>query len=599
MATDESPSRYILGVNAGFHDASAALLRDGALVAMAEQERLSRRKHAFFEPPVEAIADCLARGGIGLGEVTEIAVGWDMPAMTEAEGAGPFEEEEFAAWMLGGLDPGGASRPPLRFVDHHLAHAASAFHTSGFEEAAVLVVDGRGESVATTLAVAGPAGIEVLDSWGVNESLGFLYAMAAEWAGMRMRDAGKLMGLAAYGRPGQPVPLAGTPRGYEVECAPPATGPGSEQFRLLRKRLREGFASRNYPFGPGDPRETMAHADFAASIQRALEESLLGLARRARRESGQARLVLAGGVALNCTANGALLRSGLFEEIWVPPFPHDAGVSLGAALATDRAAPGRPAATPERLAHALWGAGGDEADAETLELLAGCELSRHGDDQLAELVARRLAEGKLVGWCQGRAEVGQRALGARSVLCDPRRREALVRTNLVKGRETWRPLAPAVLAERAGELFDGALPAAAAFMLAALPVREQAQAALPAAVHVDGSARPQAVGPEPSRYRATIEAFGERTGVPALINTSFNLAGEPIVSSARDAARTFAHSGLDMLVLGDLVAEKPAAKADGAQRTAEARGAEPRDPEMRFAPPWARSRARHRQRDRA
>lgn len=546
---------WVLGVNTGPHDGSAALVRDGELVAMVEQERLSRSRHAVRESPREAIAACLAHAGIGLDAVAEIAVGWDVPALVEAEGGEALDERELLEWLVGDLAASGPA-PPLRYVDHHLAHAASGFYTSGMREAAILTLDGRGETIATSLAVGGPGGIETVRTWGSHLSLGHLYGCAAEWAGLGYWGTGKLMGLAAYGRRGQPVPLRAERGGYAIDGAPPADSASASHLGGLRAALRERFERHNYPYGPGNMAEPMAHADFAASIQGALEDVLFELAALARAESGHSGLVLAGGVALNCTANGALIRSGMFDEVWIPPFPYDAGVSLGAALVADRARRG-PTAVPARLAHAFWAPSTTPPDAGLLEGLDGCEVDRHRDDQLADVVARHLAAGRLVGWWQGRAEVGQRALGARSILCDPRRRDALVRANLVKGREAWRPLAPAVLATRAGELFDDPLPAAADFMLAACPVSERARRRLPAAVHVDGSARPQAVRPEQARYHGAISAFHERTGVPALINTSFNLAGEPIVHSAEDAVRTFLASDLDVLVVGDLVAVKP------------------------------------------
>jgi carbamoyltransferase len=566
--------RYVLGVNTGPHDASAALLRDGELVAMVEQERLSRNRHAFGESPRDAIAACLAEADIGLEAVAELAVGWDVPMLVEIEG-GSFDERRFAQWLVG---TDARRAPPLRYVGHHLAHAASGFYTSGLSEAAILVIDGRGEAVATTLAVGGPAGIEIIRTWGTDQSIGHLYGWASEWAGLTMWGTGKLMGLASYGRAGQPVPLAPSNDGYAIADAPPPGGSHPHHFVQLRSRLRNGFRRHNFPYCEGDLLEPMAHADFAASVQQALEEVILSLATLARRETGYSALVLGGGVALNCTANGRLIRSGTFDEVWIPPFPHDAGVSLGAALVADRALSGSRAVA-RRLPHARWGPATAAVDDALLARLARCEVVRLGDSQLAEAVAQHLEEGRLVGWWQGRAEVGQRALGARSILCDPRRRDALVRTNLVKGREIWRPLAPAVLADRAGELFASPLPAAADFMLAALPVREEARARLPAAVHVDGSARPQAVEPTQSRYRAVIEAFCERTGVPAVVNTSFNLAGEPMVLSASDAVGTFLRSELDVLVLDDLVALRPASP-----RATDARVPRVTPPKLSFIP---------------
>jgi len=547
--------RYVLGVNPGPHDSSAALLRDGELVAMVEQERLSRRRHAFGEGPRDAITACLAHEGIDIGVVDEIAVGWDKPTLHKLEGADSLSEPAFMKELLGVDAPAAAELPRLRFVEHHVAHAASAFYTSGLKEAAILVADGRGESIATTIASGGPGGIEVLRTWGVNQSLGHLYGTAAAWAGLTVWGAGKLMGLAAYGRPRQPVPLAVSDRDYAIVGAPSKDGERpSRLLGSLGASLVDCFEEHNYPFRPGTPADVMAHADFAASIQAGLEEAVLGLARMARRETDHRQLVLGGGIALNCAANGTLIRSGSFDEVWIPPFPNDAGVSLGAALVANHAA--NPATTPPRLPHALWAPETGEPDDDALAQLSDCEVSRYDDAGLAEAVARHLHEGRLVGWWQGRAEVGHRALGARSILCDPRSRGGLVRTNAAKGREGWRPLAPAVLAEHADALFEGSLPVAADFMLAAWPVRDGARALIPAAVHVDGSTRPQIVRPTQSRFHATIRAFHERTGVPAVINTSFNLAGEPIVLSAADAVRAFLNSDLDVLALGDMIARK-------------------------------------------
>jgi len=394
-----------------------------------------------------------------------------------------------------------------------------------------------------------------------------------------MWGTGKLMGLAAYGNACQPIPLKAVADGYLITDAPPAKSSVPHHFVQLRSRLRNRFRTKNYPFGPGQPSDVMAYADFAASIQGGLESVLLALATLARRETGQDTLVLAGGVALNCTANGSLIRSHIFDDVWIPPFPHDAGVSLGAAFIAHLAANhSRP--TLSRLRHAFWAPAIEISDREASEQLAGYETSRYNDAKLHEIVAQHLEEGRVVGWWQGRGEVGQRALGARSILCDPRKREMLVRANLVKGREVWRPLAPAVLAEHTHRLFDAPLTAASDFMLAAWPVREAAWSLIPAAVHVDGSARPQVVCQDQSRYHGVINAFYDRTGVPAVINTSFNLAGEPIVLSACDAISTFLRSDLDVLVVGDLIAVKPLSK------TRDAGGAKQRLESLKFTP-WS------------
>jgi carbamoyltransferase len=541
---------YVLGVNTGPHDGSAALLRDGQLVAMVEQERLSRNRYARGESPREAIDACLAHAKIKLADVARIAVGWDVPRLCEVEGVA-YDENAFRRWMTGESH----LSVPIQFVGHHLAHAASAFYTSGWPRAAIIVVDGRGEDVATTLAEGGPSGIEVIRTWGIEASLGHTYGWAADWVGLTHWGAGKLMGLAAYGRPGRRAPLRATADGYVVDI-PMAEVPDRQQFMVSRSRLRQHFRQVHYPFSPAVEGDVFAYADFAASIQRGLEESMLSLVRLARAETGLDRLVMAGGVALNCTANGKIHRSGMFDGVWVPPVPHDAGVSLGAALFADRAMRAGQG-PPPRLPHAFWGPESPDPDRDLLNRFGTCRIDRYNDEELPGVVAQELADGMIVAWWQGRAEVGQRALGARSILCDPRDRRAIARLNELKGREPWRPAAPALPAEAFGRFFDEPPGPLADFMLGAWPVRSTARGQIPAAVHADGSARPQVVHPDQSAFYALLREFGERTGVPVVVNTSFNIAGEPIVLDRADALDTFLRSDLDVLVLDDLVIRRP------------------------------------------
>ncbi|WP_431727368.1 carbamoyltransferase family protein [Verrucosispora sp. TAA-831] len=541
------------------------LLRDGELIAMVEQERLSRKRYARGESPSEAVAACLRHGGIGLGDVHTIAVGWNVPRLCEVEGV-RYDRTEFLRWMLGPLWDS-RTTVDLRFVEHHVAHAASAFYTSGLRHAAILIADGRGETVSTSLAVGGPSGIEVIKTWGIEASLGHLYGWVADWVGLSHWGAGKLMGLAAYGRPDQSVPLVATPDGYLVRGSPPPDAPARQQFMLSRSRTRAWLRTATPPFSAGSGDDVMAYADVAASMQQALEETILSLARLAGRLTGADRLVMAGGVALNCAANGRLHRAGLFDEVWVPPFPHDAGVSLGAALLAEREIAG-VAPPPSRLAHPFWAPTPPGLDKPPLRRLSGFEVKQLDDASVPDVVARHLTDGLVVGWWQGRAEVGQRALGARSILCDPRRWQALSHVNRLKGREQWRPLAPALPASEFGRFFDGEPSALADFMLAAWPVRAGSRAHIPAAVHVDGSARPQLVHSRHDRFYRLLRAFGERTGVPVLVNTSFNVAGEPIVLTADDAVDTLLRSDLDALVLGDLLIRRPTARPLSRARTA-------------------------------
>lgn len=554
---------FILGVNTGPHDGSAALLHDGHLVVMVEQERLSRRKHAWGEPPTQAIRACLDAAGISLDDVTEVAVGWDVPRLCAVEGTS-YDADRYRRWLFPLDEIQSPAALPLRFVPHHVAHAAAALWTSGTDQAAILVMDGRGETQSTSIAAGTSSEITILREWDTFHSLGHFYSFASEWAGLSVLNVGKLMGLASYGRPGQPVPLIRTAEGYELADAKEPDDGVPSHYLQLRSHLRQFFCAKNYPYSEGVPAEQMAHADFAASIQQALEDVVLHLARIARKLTGSPNLVLAGGVGLNCTMNGLLLRSGIFSDVYVPPVPHDAGVSLGAALAAYRqrgdAARTGASMPNSRLEHALWGPEPGANEVASALRDAGLHGVRLTVDHMVSRVADHLADGHLVGWWQGRSEVGQRALGARSILCDPRARRHLVRLNTLKGRETWRPLAPSVLEDAVPQIFGQRLPSAANFMLCAWPVLPKARRLIPAAVHVDGSARPQVVSKETNpRFWAVIDAFRQRTGVPAVINTSFNLAGEPNVFSARDAIATFQRGGLDVLAIGDYLVENPAA----------------------------------------
>jgi carbamoyltransferase len=541
----------ILGVNTGPHDGSAALLQDGVLLVMIEEERLSRHKRAVGESPARAALACLDAVGAKLDDVDEVAVGWNVPLLAQ-RGERQFNVKRFRQWLFPeDLFPG-AEIPPFRFVPHHIAHAASAFWTSGAEDAAIIVMDGMGEAEATTIAVGASSEIKLLSQWDTLRSLGFFYEYAAEWAGLSSWEPGKLMGLAAYGQPDQPPPIVCTTEGYDVANRPGMPGPDQSNYSYLRSILCESFNLHNYPYGPGTRNEPMAHAHFAASIQRTLETVVMKLVEIARESTQAEQLVLAGGVALNCTMNGLISRSSGFSDVYIPPVPHDAGVSLGAALVAFQ---DRGISVPTlRLKHAFWGP--EQPRSEVTSALrdaglTGIRLSRH---EMAARVAEELVAGRMVGWWQGRSEVGQRALGARSILCDPRTRRNLAHLNMLKGREVWRPLAPSVLDDSVRRVFGRELPSSADFMLSAWPVTAEAQRLIPAAVHVDGSARPQVVRKETTpRFWEVIDAFRQSTGVPAVINTSFNLAGEPNVQTAADAISTFIRGGLDVLAIDDIL----------------------------------------------
>ncbi|GLK99179.1 carbamoyltransferase family protein [Dactylosporangium matsuzakiense] len=549
----------ILGLNFGFHDPSAALVSDGSLLALVEQERLSRRKRAPHELPLDAVTACLDAAGVRPADVDAIAWGWDVERFDP-----PLPPESFRD-VRNALPPQFARPlPPVTRVAHHVSHAASAFWSSGFESAAFLIADGQGEREATSLGLADESGVKILASYPVNASLGHFYRAAAQFAGLERdgsRGEGKLMGLAAYGRPGEPMPLV-TAEGELALASDVRVRHTADTRTEMRDALRRWWTGHAFPFVAGNTDEQMSYVHFAASAQAVLEDALINLARQAQRLTGASRLVVAGGVAQNCSANAAIVAAGDFDEYYFLPVPHDAGVSLGAALHVAHAESlrDRSGFRPARMEHAYWGPAAGTTQIDDALSGTGLRVEPLPDEELSARTARAIADGLAVCWFTGRAEIGARALGARSMLADPRKRETVLRINRLKGREVWRPLAPSVLAERFDEFFEAGL--ASPFMNVRAMVRSEVRHRIPAVVHIDGSARPQAVSAEHSpRYWALIKAFEDLTGVPLVLNTSFNLAGEPIVNSPADAVRTFVNGGLDVLVLENRFVTRPDPKA--------------------------------------
>jgi predicted NodU family carbamoyl transferase len=544
-------SGVILGINSGIHkhDGAAALLRDGQLVAMAEEERFTRDKHAFGRPAISAIRACLEAGKLDLGAVDAIAIGWDEALYARTLGLA-FDELEFLTRLFPDASASQLRRLDVRYIPHHVAHAASTHWASGFEDSAILVIDGRGEQSSTTLARGEASAIHILSQSDLRHSLGNYYAVSSEWSGLSYWGAGKFMGLAAYGQPVQPIPLRTTADGYVFEGIKPPHYHARRQYYYQQVvALYRSYETHNFPFTRGDGREPLAYANFAASVQRSLEEIVLHLAAILKRETGARYLTLAGGVALNCTMNRRLAQSGLFDAVFVPPATHDAGAALGAALYRWRTeCPGGAAFTME---HACWGAHFSDSEIRSALDAAGLPYSALDDGELLDRVADRLARHEIVAWFSGRAEVGPRALGARSLLGHPGRRANLLRINQIKQRELWRPLAPSVQVEHAERFFE---PVAAnlEFMTVATQVRDSERRLVPAVVHVDGSTRPHVVRNAANpRYHALLGKFAERSGLPILINTSFNVKGEPIAYSPADAIRAFVASpDIDALAIG-------------------------------------------------
>ncbi|MEU3312265.1 carbamoyltransferase C-terminal domain-containing protein [Streptomyces sp. NPDC006662] len=533
----------VLGINALFHDPAAALLIDGRTVAAAEEERFSRRKHgkrpvpfSAWELPVEAARWCLSKAGLRPQDLDAVAYSYEPGLALPAEEMGlddPWDHLRqtyarqapgFLATALPGLDPA-----RVRFVPHHMAHAASAaFAADGAENSSALVLDGRGERASHLAARRRGAVLEPLFAQDLPHSLGLVYEeLTAHLGFLRSSDEFKVMALASHGTPRMLADL-------RRHVFP--TGDGG--FRAT------GVPWSDYcpPRAPDEP-WTQAHADTAASAQAVLEETLLDLARWLHGRTGDQVLTLAGGVALNCVANARLSREGPFSRVWVQPAAGDAGTALGSALLV-AAAEGDAVAPMEGA-----DLGREWSDAELAGWLKSAAVPFDRPADIADTVAEALADNAVVAWFQGRSEYGPRALGHRSLLAHPGHAGNLERLNDVKGREQFRPVAPMVLAERAAEIFDGPLPSP--YMLFVHDVRPGWAERIPAVVHVDGTARIQTVDEarEPLVARM-LRSFEQRTGLPVVVNTSLNTAGRPMVDDPRDALECFGSTPVDLLAIG-------------------------------------------------
>ena len=443
---------------------------------IAEEERFTRHKHAPWEPPVNAVKYCLEEAGIDPGDLAAVAVGTDVDrymAWAKLDATSQLRIDAVDRLFPPSLFANTASLPAFTVVDHHRSHAASAFYASGFDDAAFLVLDNRGEDVSATLGHGGARGLAILDQFSPFHSLGLFYQTAASFTGLggvsRDRDgrmtaitdaSGKFMGLASYGSPNQPLPLQlvdGRPE--FVGLALPTDVTPDERRLALGRAMFAYFEEHCFPYEAGLLDEPLTYADFAASVQKRIEEIILAFCSRLRRQTGSRNLVLAGGVALNCTANGVIAESGLFENLYVQPMAGDSGTALGAAYVIACAlTPGRRDVAPMR--HAYWGPAADDAEIVAALSAAGLPAEPLPRQHLVARTAAILADHAIVGWFQGRAEVGPRALGARSLLASPCKRSATARLNLIKGREMWRPVAPSVPAEDFDRLLQGEPPVA-------------------------------------------------------------------------------------------------------------------------------------------
>ena len=601
----------VLGISAFYHDSAAALIEDGRIVAAVQEERFTRRKHdASF--PENAIRYCLETAGIGLAGVDHIAF-YDKPFLKFErllETYIAFAPRGFRSFRMAipiwlkeklfqkdllykqfkAFDPAIDWRSRLLFAEHHQSHAASAFFPSPFEEAVVLTMDGVGEWTTTSAAIGRGNSLEIARELHFPHSLGLLYSAFTYYTGFKVNSGEyKVMGLAPYGEPtfadlilDKLVDLKddGTFR-LDLDYFDYCTG-----LTMTNERFADLFGA---PARRDDELLTQRHMDLAASIQAVTEEIVLRLTRALARETGMRNLCLAGGVALNCVANGKVLRDGAFDNVWVQPAAGDAGGALGAALAAWHTHLGQSrsvGANGDAMAGSYLGPDYEQAEIEARLTGAGARYSVVDDDALIDTVAQALAGEQAVGWMQGRMEFGPRALGNRSILGDPRSPSIQKTLNLkVKYRESFRPFAPSVLRDDVADWFE--IDADSPYMLMVAGVRadrrramtadEQAlfgidklnvpRSDIPAVTHVDYSARIQTVHRDTNpRYHALITRFKALTGCPVLVNTSFNVRGEPIVNTPEDAFRCFMGSDLDLLAVGNCILHKseqdPALKLD-------------------------------------
>jgi carbamoyltransferase len=592
---------YTLGINAAFHDPAACLVKDGRVVAAAEEERFTHIKHGkrpvpftAYELPFHAIEFCLRAADIRLVDVDHVAYSYDPFILLGSQGTDatialplepsahdapkPFDspwEPLFLSYIvnaprqLAGGAPhhlqkrfrGAHHDGPYRwhFVSHHLAHAASAFHASPFQDAAVLTLDGRGERATTTYNVGHGARLDRLGEVLMPHSLGILYEQVTTYLGfLHSSDEYKVMALASYGKPRYADQFRDIVR-------PTADG----HYVVHPPRLAERFGPPRERGGPFEQR----HHDLARSLQMVLEETVLQLVEWLQQQTGAHTLCLAGGVALNCVMNAKIRDRGPFRNVWVQPAAGDSGTALGAALWVDAqergasmapplAGIGHAAERPYTMDHAFLGP--DYSDADIESFLTRSKLTYRRLNNIAEETAGLLADDYIIGWFQGAMEFGPRALGARSILASPISPAMQDRLNDIKDREDFRPVAPVVLEEEASNWFVNA--GVSPFMLFVYDVRPEQAHRIPAVRHVDGTARVQTINrAQHALYYDLLAAFQRRTGIPVLVNTSFNTRGEPIVCSPRDAVESFWTSPLDALVIGSFLLEKKKCESKSAE----------------------------------
>ena len=583
----------ILGINAYHANSSAAIVADGKLLAAVEEERLNRVKYAAGLP-ARAIQYCLDQAGVKLSEVDHIAIprnpwarlgtklrfAMRMPkfALDRARVMKRFAgiHEDLATTFETSPD---AIRAKFHRIEHHTAHLASAFYVSPFERAAVLSADGLGDFASSMWALGEGSRMRHLGEVTFPHSLGMYYTALTQYIGFwKFGDEFKVMGLAAYGQPEfldefRRIVQADGPLSFRLGLeyfthqrqGADMTWRDADQTPILGRLFSKHLEDRLGPARKADEPLQQRHRNMAASMQAALEEVLVAHWNELSRKTGEKSLCLAGGVAFNCVANGQIFERSPFERVYVQPAAGDAGLSVGAAFAVNHQILGRPREFV--MDHAAWGPQFSPQDVQSaVEKFRGdgdeIQIERLDEEALIQTTARHIADGKILGWFQGRVEWGPRALGQRSILADPRRPEMKeILNRRIKHRETFRPFAPSILEEATGEFFENTHPSP--FMTFAYNVRQEKRSVIPAPTHVDGTARLQTVSRTANPlYWKLIRAFGDRTGVPVVLNTSFN-DNEPIVCRPEEGLDCFERTQMDVLVIGNFVLEKKATAGIG------------------------------------
>lgn len=556
----------ILGLN-GWpergHDASACLMVGNKIIAFAEEERFTRKRYSYDSLPILATAYCLQEARLSVDNIDYVVYGWNLPKTYKMRrGKFPFTNQQILEFIFPKNLYKYNKLPKLEFVDHHLAHASSSYRTSGLREASILVLDGQGEDVSGTLAYGKDGEIKVIGKIPISYSLGYMMEGACKYLGLRTSDAGKLMGLAGYGKNRKVFSnIVLNKSGYSITGFPEdkdiIKNSLDEQEKVIQL-WRNYFLSR-YPL---DVKKisffdslkgnfinklgfNQAHEDFALSVQKTLEEVVIHLTKILIEKTGCRNLVIAGGIGLNCTTNGRLVSENIVDNLYILPAANDAGVSIGAAL---EKAYQISKFSSKRMEHIYLGP--QYSNLQIKKVLDESKIPYKKSGVIHKLAAESLAKGKIVGWFQGRMEGGPRALGNRSILANPKIKGMHDIVNRIKSRENWRPLAPAVLEEFRDKYFKKGV--YSPFMLQNHKVVKEKAKEIPAVVHANLTSRYQSVKKDSNKkFYMLIKEFYKLTGIPVVLNTSFNIGGDPLICTPEQAVKTFYSSAIDCLAVGD------------------------------------------------